>query len=116
MEFDAVCIFFQGSGLLVSEDNTAFHGEFSDDWTVNGKVQDVSCLSNATGKTEQPTPQRVFLGPLITDQDFFRLPNVTVKVHEMTTNELILCEPGFTSWLPFYIINIVTVVATSVIR
>ncbi|XP_053184200.1 alsin-like [Scomber japonicus] len=26
-----------GSGLLVSEDNTAFHGEFSDDWTVNGK-------------------------------------------------------------------------------
>lgn len=22
----------------MSEDDTAFHGEFSDDWTVNGKV------------------------------------------------------------------------------
>ncbi|XP_024141941.1 alsin isoform X3 [Oryzias melastigma] len=26
-----------GPGLLVSEDETTFHGEFSDDWTVNGK-------------------------------------------------------------------------------
>ncbi|XP_061579794.1 alsin-like isoform X1 [Cololabis saira] len=26
-----------GPGLLVSEDDTVFHGEFSDDWTVNGK-------------------------------------------------------------------------------
>eukprot|EP00064_Thunnus_orientalis_P022355 superscaffoldBa00007454_g22549 len=26
-----------GTGLLVSEDNTAFHGEFSDDWIVSGK-------------------------------------------------------------------------------
>lgn len=26
-----------GLGLLVSDDDTAFHGEFSDDWTVNGK-------------------------------------------------------------------------------
>uniref|UniRef100_UPI0037E9340C alsin-like isoform X2 n=1 Tax=Semicossyphus pulcher TaxID=241346 RepID=UPI0037E9340C len=26
-----------GQGLLVSDDNTALHGEFSDDWTVNGK-------------------------------------------------------------------------------
>ncbi|XP_051814997.1 alsin-like isoform X1 [Acanthochromis polyacanthus] len=26
-----------GLGLLVSEDDTVFHGEFSDDWTVNGK-------------------------------------------------------------------------------
>ncbi|KAM9851347.1 alsin-like [Aulostomus maculatus] len=26
-----------GSGLLVSEDDTALHGEFSEDWTVNGK-------------------------------------------------------------------------------
>uniref|UniRef100_A0A671WV43 Alsin Rho guanine nucleotide exchange factor ALS2 n=1 Tax=Sparus aurata TaxID=8175 RepID=A0A671WV43_SPAAU len=26
-----------GPGLLVSDDDTAFHGEFSDDWTVNGK-------------------------------------------------------------------------------
>lgn len=26
-----------GSGLLVSEDDTVFHGEFSDDWTINGK-------------------------------------------------------------------------------
>ncbi|XP_015228322.1 PREDICTED: alsin-like isoform X2 [Cyprinodon variegatus] len=26
-----------GSGLLVSDDDTVFHGEFSDDWTINGK-------------------------------------------------------------------------------
>ncbi|KAM4731264.1 alsin-like isoform 2-T2 [Anableps anableps] len=26
-----------GSGLLVSDDDTVFHGEFSDNWTVNGK-------------------------------------------------------------------------------
>ncbi|XP_070694071.1 alsin-like [Pempheris klunzingeri] len=26
-----------GLGLLVSDDDTVFHGEFSDDWTVNGK-------------------------------------------------------------------------------
>ncbi|CAL1582800.1 unnamed protein product [Knipowitschia caucasica] len=26
-----------GSGLLVSDDDTTFHGEFSDEWTVNGK-------------------------------------------------------------------------------
>ncbi|XP_040003965.1 alsin-like isoform X1 [Xiphias gladius] len=26
-----------GPGLLVSDDDTAFHGEFSDDWNVNGK-------------------------------------------------------------------------------
>ncbi|TKS65431.1 Alsin Amyotrophic lateral sclerosis 2 protein -like protein [Collichthys lucidus] len=26
-----------GPGLLVSDDDTAFHGEFSDDWTINGK-------------------------------------------------------------------------------
>nr|XP_020470120.1 alsin-like [Monopterus albus] len=26
-----------GLGLLVSDDDTAFHGEFSDDWTVSGK-------------------------------------------------------------------------------
>ena len=29
----------QGPGLLVSDDDTALHGEFSDDWTVNGKVR-----------------------------------------------------------------------------
>uniref|UniRef100_A0A3Q3KU11 Alsin Rho guanine nucleotide exchange factor ALS2 a n=1 Tax=Labrus bergylta TaxID=56723 RepID=A0A3Q3KU11_9LABR len=28
-----------GQGLLVSDDDTALHGEFSDDWTVNGKVE-----------------------------------------------------------------------------
>lgn len=28
----------QGSGLLMSDDDTAFHGEFSDDWVVNGRV------------------------------------------------------------------------------
>ncbi|XP_069388473.1 alsin-like isoform X5 [Paralichthys olivaceus] len=26
-----------GPGLLLSDDDTAFHGDFSDDWTVNGK-------------------------------------------------------------------------------
>lgn len=34
-----MCVFYQGPGLLVSDDDTAFHGEFSDDWTVNGKVE-----------------------------------------------------------------------------
>lgn len=28
----------QGSGILVSEDDTTYEGEFSDDWTLNGKV------------------------------------------------------------------------------
>lgn len=32
------CFLFQGPGLLVSDDDTALHGEFSDDWIVNGKV------------------------------------------------------------------------------
>lgn len=40
--FDAVFIFHQGPGLLVSDDDTAFHGEFSDDWTANGKVERMS--------------------------------------------------------------------------
>uniref|UniRef100_A0A3Q3J027 Alsin-like PH-like domain-containing protein n=1 Tax=Monopterus albus TaxID=43700 RepID=A0A3Q3J027_MONAL len=31
-----------GLGLLVSDDDTAFHGEFSDDWTVSGKVENIS--------------------------------------------------------------------------
>lgn len=31
-----VCL--QGSGILVSEDDTTYEGEFSDDWTLNGKV------------------------------------------------------------------------------
>lgn len=39
-KFDAVCIFYQGPGLLLSDDDTAFNGEFSDDWTVSGKVED----------------------------------------------------------------------------
>lgn len=29
----------QGSGILVSEDDTTFQGEFSDDWTLSGKVR-----------------------------------------------------------------------------
>lgn len=28
----------QGSGILVSEDDTMYEGEFSDDWTLCGKV------------------------------------------------------------------------------
>lgn len=28
----------QGTGILVSEDDTTYEGEFSDDWTLNGKV------------------------------------------------------------------------------
>ena len=28
----------QGTGLLVVDDDTAFQGEFSDDWILNGKV------------------------------------------------------------------------------
>ncbi|KAM7380722.1 hypothetical protein PAMP_003997 [Pampus punctatissimus] len=40
------CVYYEGTfrenkmsgpGLLVSEDNTTLHGEFSDDWTVSGK-------------------------------------------------------------------------------
>ncbi len=42
VKFDAVCVFYQGPGLLVSDDDTALHGEFSDDWTVNGKVESIS--------------------------------------------------------------------------
>ncbi|XP_061548671.1 alsin-like isoform X4 [Phycodurus eques] len=36
-----------GLGLLVSDDDTAFHGEFYEDWTVNGK----GILSLANGDT-----------------------------------------------------------------
>ncbi|XP_077393599.1 alsin-like isoform X2 [Festucalex cinctus] len=36
-----------GPGLLVSDDDTAFHGEFSEDWTANGK----GVLSLANGDT-----------------------------------------------------------------
>lgn len=42
-DFNAVCVFFQGPGLIVSDDDTALHGEFSDDWVVNGKVR-IICL------------------------------------------------------------------------
>uniref|UniRef100_A0A665UNW0 Alsin Rho guanine nucleotide exchange factor ALS2 a n=1 Tax=Echeneis naucrates TaxID=173247 RepID=A0A665UNW0_ECHNA len=37
INFDVMCVFSQGSGLLLSDDDTYFHGEFSDDWTINGK-------------------------------------------------------------------------------
>ena len=30
----------QGAGTLVSEDDTTYEGEFSDDWTLNGKVNE----------------------------------------------------------------------------
>lgn len=45
VKVDAVCVFYQGPGLLVSDDDTAFHGEFSDDWTINGKVESISVSS-----------------------------------------------------------------------
>lgn len=32
-------VLYQGPGLLMSDDDTVLHGEFSDDWTVNGKVE-----------------------------------------------------------------------------
>lgn len=37
----------QGSGVLVSEDDTMYEGEFSDDWTLCGKVSRSTsrCLS-----------------------------------------------------------------------
>lgn len=28
----------QGSGILLSEDDTTYEGDFSEDWTLNGKV------------------------------------------------------------------------------
>lgn len=34
-----VVMSLQGTGVLVSEDDTTFQGEFSDDWTLNGKVR-----------------------------------------------------------------------------
>lgn len=43
---NAVCVFYQGQGLLLSDDDTALHGEFSDDWTVNGKVERISVSFN----------------------------------------------------------------------
>jgi hypothetical protein len=30
----------QGTGVLLSEDNTTYEGEFSEDWTLNGKVSE----------------------------------------------------------------------------
>uniref|UniRef100_A0A3Q3E839 Alsin Rho guanine nucleotide exchange factor ALS2 n=1 Tax=Hippocampus comes TaxID=109280 RepID=A0A3Q3E839_HIPCM len=33
-----------GPGLLVSDDDTAFHGEFSEDWTANGKVENIAFI------------------------------------------------------------------------
>uniref|UniRef100_A0A7N8X3X3 Alsin-like n=1 Tax=Mastacembelus armatus TaxID=205130 RepID=A0A7N8X3X3_9TELE len=39
-----------GSGLLLSDDDTVFHGEFSEDWTINGKVEeDIRVYGNTTG-------------------------------------------------------------------
>lgn len=32
------CFFTQGNGVLLSEDDTIYEGEFSDDWTLSGKV------------------------------------------------------------------------------
>lgn len=32
------CFFIQGNGVLLSEDDTIYEGEFSDDWTLSGKV------------------------------------------------------------------------------
>lgn len=29
---------------MLSDDDTAFHGEFSDDWTINGKVKNTPTL------------------------------------------------------------------------
>lgn len=34
----AVLYSLQGSGVLLSEDDTVYEGEFSDNWTLNGKV------------------------------------------------------------------------------
>lgn len=36
----------QGNGVLLSEDDTIYEGEFSDDWTLSGKVGNdfVLCL------------------------------------------------------------------------
>lgn len=42
-DFNSMCVFFQGPGLIVSDDDTALQGEFSDDWVVNGKVR-IICL------------------------------------------------------------------------
>ncbi len=28
----------KGAGVLLSEDDTTFEGDFSEDWTLNGKV------------------------------------------------------------------------------
>lgn len=32
-----ICL-MQGTGVLLSEDDTVYEGEFSDNWTLNGKV------------------------------------------------------------------------------
>lgn len=31
-------LFTQGTGILLSEDDTIYEGEFSDNWTLSGKV------------------------------------------------------------------------------
>lgn len=39
VEQNIIVICHQGTGLLLCEDDTSFEGEFSEDWTLNGKVQ-----------------------------------------------------------------------------
>lgn len=36
----------KGTGVLLSEDNTTFEGEFSEDWTLSGKVDYLSLNSH----------------------------------------------------------------------
>lgn len=59
--FDAMCLICQGPGLLVSEDDTVFQGEFSDDWTVNGKVEDTCALAPCLSRSLEISPSQCLI-------------------------------------------------------
>lgn len=63
-----MCVFYQGPGLLLSDDDTALHGEFSDDWAVNGKVERISVSFNLCVRISSNTMLQNFM------QLFYLLP------------------------------------------
>ena len=58
--------------MLVSDDDTAFHGEFSDDWTVNGKVERMSPSSVWSGFMSITVSQKLCVLSLITFTTCFK--------------------------------------------
>ncbi|XP_057708609.1 alsin-like isoform X2 [Corythoichthys intestinalis] len=67
-----------GPGLLVSDDDTAFHGELSEDWTINGK----GVLSLANGDTIQGHFSGEWSGGLKVDGIYTRLAGDEIEDKE----------------------------------